>query len=114
VDSFPTHETTVTPEGVQCRVEIAADCPFFAGHFPGNPVLPAIAHLQLVTEVYRRGTETTVFLSSVRRLRMNARIGVDETVIVRVAKAGADGTSRFSIERESNVVSQGIVTWSNG
>jgi 3-hydroxyacyl-[acyl-carrier-protein] dehydratase len=112
--SFPTHETTATLKGVECRVEIARDCPFFAGHFPGNPVLPAIAHLQLVTEVYRAGKQIAVYLSSVDQLRMNARVGADETVFVRIANPSPDGKSRFRVERDGNVVSQGIVTWSEG
>jgi len=34
-------------DGHLFSVEISAASPWFAGHFPGHPVLPGIAHLAL-------------------------------------------------------------------
>ncbi len=36
---------------VTARVRIHEDGPWFAGHFPGNPVLPGIAQLKIVADV---------------------------------------------------------------
>ena len=112
--SFPFHEAIITPEGVRCQVEIPGDCPFFAGHFPDNPVLPAIAHIYLVTEVYRRASVPGAFLSRIDQLRLSAPIGADEIVSVHVTNPGPDAKSRFTIERGGNIVSQGSVAWSGG
>ena len=35
------------------RIEIAADHPAFAGHFPGHPILPGVALVAEVLEVVR-------------------------------------------------------------
>ena len=38
------------------RVRLDAAHPVYAGHFPGNPVLPGVCTLQIVRECLERGT----------------------------------------------------------
>ena len=42
--------STSDPEWV-FKVRVPATCPYFRGHFPTNPVLPAIGQLALVLEL---------------------------------------------------------------
>lgn len=49
------------------RVRLDAAHPVYAGHFPGNPVLPGVCTLQIVRECLERGTG--------RRHRFTAKIG---------------------------------------
>lgn len=42
------------PDHLGGRLRFAPDCPFFEGHFPGHPVLPAVAQLKLVLQICRR------------------------------------------------------------
>ena len=101
----------MTTQGVECRVEIPADCPFFSGHFPDNPVLPGIAQLCLVTQAWRSGAAHEAFITRIDQLRLLAPIRSDEMVSVRVSNPGSDARSHFTIERGGKLVSQGVVTW---
>ena len=112
--SFPISEANVTAQGVTCRVEIPGTCPFFAGHFPGLPVLPGVAQLCLVAQVLRRGKANDAVISGIDQLRLLAPIRADETVSVRVGNPGPDARSRFAIERDGDIVSQGTLIWSGG
>lgn len=47
-------EAVIRDESVQAYgVEVGAASPFFDGHFPGNPLLPAAAILTLVAAAFR-------------------------------------------------------------
>jgi 3-hydroxymyristoyl/3-hydroxydecanoyl-(acyl carrier protein) dehydratase len=110
---FPIAETARTPDGVECRVEISRDCPFFEGHFPGRPVLPAIVQLVLVARVRREWTDVEAHISGVEHFRLYRPIGAGERISVTLATAG-EGRSRFTIDGPGGVVSRGVVTWAGG
>ncbi len=42
------------PPGLRVRWTVPTDLPYFAGHFPGNPTLPAVAMIDLTLELVRR------------------------------------------------------------
>ena len=41
----------------------------FRGHFPGNPILPGIAQISLVTEILSRALSPDIRLDAVRRVK---------------------------------------------
>jgi 3-hydroxyacyl-[acyl-carrier-protein] dehydratase len=41
-------------DGWEGLIDLGADCPFFAGHFPHHPVLPAMGQLWLLCELLVR------------------------------------------------------------
>jgi predicted hotdog family 3-hydroxylacyl-ACP dehydratase len=47
-------EIRLGAEALSARLEVASACPLFADHFPGHPVLPAIAELLVVAWAARR------------------------------------------------------------
>lgn len=81
------------------RIEIPPDSPFFAGHFPGHPVLPGIAHLALVAQ----GRP----LAEVRTLKLRKPVLPGDVLDLFLEEA--DGLARFEIRRGEEAVSNGVV-----
>ena len=49
-----------------------ADFPPFNGHFPGNPILPGIAQIALITEILNRADASGYTLDTVKRVKFLA------------------------------------------
>ena len=73
--------------------------PFFAGHFPGHPILPGIAHLALVA-----GDRP---LAEVRNLKLRKPVLPGD--VLDLFQEETDGVLRFEIRRGEELVSNGVV-----
>jgi 3-hydroxyacyl-[acyl-carrier-protein] dehydratase len=94
----------ISGQGRRFRVEIPAASPLFAGHFPGRPILPGIAHLAFVERAL--GSP----LSAVRSLKLRRLVTPGETLDLLLAPADGEGWTRFEIRREGEAVSGGAVS----
>ncbi len=92
---------------------VPAGGPIFAGHFPGRPLLPGIAHLALLCQVLEElaargilGGEApgNTAIVEVRRFRLRREIGPGDRIELRVEgwdEAGAEsGSCRFELRRQ--------------
>ncbi len=43
---------------VKASITLAADAPYFAGHFPGRPILPGVVELAMMVETAARVSST--------------------------------------------------------
>ena len=102
----------------QAELAIPVDSPLFAGHFPGHPVLPGIAHLALVQDVLEElavragcvAAESAIV--EVRHLRLRRPVAPGDRLALSVETSGDGGLVRFEIRRTAangEVVSQGTV-----
>lgn len=64
----------VSEDGERILAEFTprADFPPFSGHFPGNPILPGIAQIALITEIVNRADASGYGLDTVKRVKFLA------------------------------------------
>lgn len=86
------------------QLDLPAQSPFFAGHFPGHPILPGIAHLALAARAFPEQA-----LLEIRTLKLRKTVGPGDVLEVLAEGPGEDGTARFEIRRGEETVSSGTV-----
>ena len=70
--------------------------PAFAGHFPGQPVLPAVVQLAAVRILVEKTLEKELIPVSIERARFKSMIGPDEPVTVHLTFTEDQGEVRIS------------------
>jgi len=95
----------------RAEVEVDPGSAWFTGHFPGDPVLPAIGQLDLLRRLQlRRGAPA--HLAAVDSLRLAEPVRPGDRLVVEIGRPAPDGRSAVSIARgESEPVSRGTVRW---
>jgi len=105
--SFPVESRSSTPEGSRrFRVRIPEDSPFFAGHFPDDPVLPAVAQFALQVQLLEEVFGPRARLAGVRVVRFRAPVGPGDVLDV-VLDGEGDGEVGVTAQREGTVVLEG-------
>jgi 3-hydroxymyristoyl/3-hydroxydecanoyl-(acyl carrier protein) dehydratase len=76
---------------VQCASvnwKIPADLPYFEGHFPGNPIFPAVATLDGTLELVRRVTEQPQFeYTKITSAKFTGVMTPEQEVIIEIHKS---------------------------
>ena len=107
---FSFGETTVAEDGWTVQVVVPEGCRYFEGHFPEQPILPAIAHLALVEAVCRRVTEEDGRLGGIESIRLRQPVLPSSTLTVSISKPAGDRL-RFVVRNGDKVASQGTLGW---
>ncbi|MES2637657.1 MAG: hypothetical protein V4605_10045 [Pseudomonadota bacterium] len=94
----------------QTQLNISADHPAFAGHFPGTPIVPGVVLLDEILHVITAGTglkETALQVSSVKFL---SPLKPNETVEIEYEQL-ANGSIKFQVvEANRQIVVGNLVT----
>jgi predicted hotdog family 3-hydroxylacyl-ACP dehydratase len=86
------------------RIEIPAASPLFAGHFPGQPILPGIAHLAIVERALGAP------LAAVRAFRVRRPVQPGEALDLTLGVPDPQGWTRFEVRRAAEAaVADGAV-----
>src|SRR6476469_9888690 len=96
-------------DGYRFGVEFPAASRLFAGHFPGRPILPGIAHLALAQSALSEILGREVALAAVRSLKLRRPVAPGDLPELRLGPSGEDGVSRFDGRSGAGAASQGVV-----
>jgi len=96
-------------DAVVFTVVVPEDCPFFEGHFPERPVLPAIGQLAMLTALVRRVSGSSVSLSGIDGFRLSRQVLPGDRINIRLGSQSASNTVVFEIRCDGAPVSRGTV-----
>lgn len=99
-------------EGRRYVLRLAADDPYFAGHFPGHPVLPAVAQLDLVLRLIRELGHPQAVADGADGLRFQRPIAPGERIELHVDGVSGGRPVRFRFVQRERTVSSGALVWS--
>ncbi len=78
---------TTAPSGkILATVTVPANSPWFSGHFPGNPILPAIAQISIVFDMIRQAIKKPVILKAFSRVKFRRIILPDEEMDITASR----------------------------
>jgi 3-hydroxyacyl-[acyl-carrier-protein] dehydratase len=101
---FTQKHLAVDPQkGIRAEVQVPAEATWFDGHFAGDPILPGVAQIALVTELLKRALKRPVSPQRVSRVRFKKMIRPHDTIAVQITSKGADDLTygfNLSIDRE--------------
>jgi 3-hydroxymyristoyl/3-hydroxydecanoyl-(acyl carrier protein) dehydratase len=94
---------------------VPADSVWYAGHFPGTPLLPGIAILALVEEAiseaeFREGR--AVMMTGVSRVRFRLPVRPDDRMVIQISREKRNGgfTYGFSVFLSEELACAGFFT----
>jgi len=108
---FPLLDSEATETGWRFEVEVPAGSPFFAGHFPGEPILPAIAQLKMLTELYRGVATRRATIGGVEHLRLQNPVLPGVRLEVSLARPDEQGRTAFAIRIGTRFATRGRLRW---
>ncbi len=91
-------------------VAIAADHPCFSGHFPGLPILPAVAQFALLAEALAAMHGQACVIASIPSVKFlqPIRPGMALTVML---EPGGIGAADFTLRHDGTTVTKGSVRY---
>lgn len=93
----------------RARLRLEPSSPLLGGHFPGRPILPAIAHLGLALEGARRLEQRGLSLVGVRGVRFRRPLEPGAAIELVLAQGPEIGTLRFELRSAEMLASSGTL-----
>lgn len=90
--------------GAVGEITFAADDPMFAGHFPGNPIVPGVILTEALAQVagIAGASKTGFLLSAIRAMKFPSPARPGEKILLRATKTGSlGGLIQFSVSAET-------------
>jgi 3-hydroxyacyl-[acyl-carrier-protein] dehydratase len=97
----------VPGRSAECESSFSPDDPIFAGHFPGDPLVPGVILTEALAQTAGIAAATAntenpqprFLLSAIRKMKFSRAVRPGERIIFRAEKAGAmDGLWQFQVQ----------------
>ena len=88
-----------------------AAMPMFAGHFPGLPIMPAVAQIALLQALMRQHSDWGRIICGGSKLKFSALIQPGDRITLELEHN--DGSVRFNISKPAGPASKGVLTLVN-
>ncbi len=83
----------------ECSARFSADDPMFAGHFPGNPLVPGVILTEALAQTagiaaasgFAEGERPLFLLSAIRGMKFLAAVRPEEEIVLRAEKLAQVG-----------------------
>lgn len=98
-------------EEISATVTVAADSPWFAGHFPENPILPGIAQVAMASDLVSMLRQEKMLVNGLNRVKFRKPVGPGEVLHIRVVNDTARNSFLFQITSDEQLVSSGALTF---
>jgi 3-hydroxyacyl-[acyl-carrier-protein] dehydratase len=105
-------------EGWRAEVEVGKDSSWFEGHFPGEPILPAVGQVDLVARLAARIGEQEGailagrFLAALGTLRLSSPVRPGDRLVVSLTRPDEHGAARFHLAQAAGGrISDGTASW---
>jgi 3-hydroxyacyl-[acyl-carrier-protein] dehydratase len=88
----------------ECETEFSSDDPIFAGHFPGDPLVPGVILTEALAQTagiagHRENSEKRFLLSAIRQMKFFQAVRPGQKIILRARKTGeVDQLLQFEVE----------------
>jgi len=92
---------------------VAVDMPFFNGHFPGLPIMPAAAQIEMIQALLQQHTGWNTVIAGGTGLKFTGRIQPSDSLTIRLQRRSS-GDISFIVENKKAVVSKGILQLAGG
>jgi len=110
LDGMSLLEASVEPAVARLRVRLDAGSAVLAGHFPGEPLLPGIAHLVLAQEAAERLLGRSLAVSALEGFRLRRAVRPGDLIDVSVARTDREDAFRFELRVAGVLSSSGLLS----
>ncbi|MCP4409476.1 MAG: hypothetical protein GY807_17340 [Gammaproteobacteria bacterium] len=108
VFSFDNISHSRNSDALSCSCVVAADMPFFNGHFPDLPIMPAVAQIEMIQALLQRQPGWNAIISGGTRLKFSDRIRPGDILTIRLHRTSV-GEINFTVENGAGIASKGIL-----
>jgi 3-hydroxyacyl-[acyl-carrier-protein] dehydratase len=99
----------MTEDGMIARVTTDSGSPWFAGHFPGDPILPGIAQLKMVADLIAGFRNNEVYLTGLSRVRFKKIVRPGEPLDIHAVPANNENQYAFRITSSGRDICSGLI-----
>lgn len=103
-----------TENSVTLEFSVPANSPYYEGHFPDFPILPAVAQLEISVRFAAEHLGVGIDVAEIKRIKFSNLVKPDKAHLIRLEKNGKILTFKIYSPESETVYASGTLTMRNG